>query len=287
MTLAAGIDVGGTKCLGVSVDSSGVIIREIRKPTPTADLLVGVLQEIVHELGEHDTIGVGVPGLISRQGVIRSSPNMVTAIEMPVRDQLSKALGEHVWCDNDATCATLAEWQFGAGVGAQDIVLVTLGTGIGGGIVSGGVLQHGAHGHAGEAGHMVVDAHGEPCPCGQRGCWERYASGAGLARLSGGFSGEEVINRARLGDDEAMYVVDTYCKWVALGLANLANFSDPELIVIGGGVMEAADVLLPKINTHFARLLYAPSHRQHPRVVGAELGERAGAIGASLLHLHD
>lgn len=287
MTLAAGIDVGGTKCLGVSVDSSGVIIREIRKPTPTADLLVGVLQEIVHELGEHDTIGVGVPGLISRQGVIRSSPNMVTAIEMPVRDQLSKALGEHVWCDNDATCATLAEWQFGAGVGAQDIVLVTLGTGIGGGIVSGGVLQHGAHGHAGEAGHMVVDAHGEPCPCGQRGCWERYASGAGLARLSGGFSGEEVINRARLGDDEAMYVVDTYCEWVALGLANLANFSDPELIVIGGGVMEAADVLLPKINTHFARLLYAPSHRQYPRVVGAELGERAGAIGASLLHLHD
>lgn len=287
MTLAAGIDVGGTKCLGVVVDGSGVIVREVRRPTPTADLLVGVLQEIVLELGEHDTVGVGVPGLISRQGVIRSSPNMSTAIEMPVRERLSDALGERVWCDNDATCATLAEWQMGAGVGAQDMVLVTLGTGIGGGIVSGGVLQHGAHGHAGEAGHMVVDAHGDPCPCGQRGCWERYASGAGLARLAGGLSGEEVVGRARRGDGAAVTVVNTYCEWVALGLANLANFSDPDVMVIGGGVMEAVDILLPPIRQHFARLLYAPSHRQHPRVVGAELGERAGAIGASLLHLHD
>jgi glucokinase len=212
---------------------------------------------------------------------------MITAIEFPVREQLAEVLGETVWCDNDATCAALAEWQRGAGVGSRDMWMVTLGTGIGGGLVSGGALQHGGHGHAGEVGHMVVQAGGDDCPCGQRGCWERYASGAGLSQLAGGIAGEEVINRARSGDVDSLQVLDTYCTWVALGLANIANMSDPDTVVIGGGVMENADILLPRIQERFATMLYAPSHRVHPVLKSAQLGERAGAIGAALLHLHD
>ena len=287
MSLAAGIDVGGTKCLGVVIDDRGQIVREVRKPTPTADQLVATLASIVHELGEHSSVGLGVPGLISRDGVIRSSPNMITAVEFPIRELLANALGETVRCDNDATCAALAEWQRGAGVGSRDMWMVTLGTGIGGGLVSGGVLQHGAHGHAGEVGHMVVQANGDECPCGQRGCWERYASGAGLSRLAGGVLGEAVIGRARSGDVDALRVLDEFGTWVALGLANIANVSDPDTIVVGGGVMENADILLPRIQERFATMLYAPSHRAHPVLKSAQLGERAGAIGAALLHLHD
>ena len=132
MSLAVGIDVGGTKCLGVVIDDQGNVVREVRKPTPTADQLVETLASIVRELGEHTSVGLGVPGLISRDGVIRSSPNMTTAIEFPVRELLANALGEPVWCDNDATCAALAEWQRGAGVASRDMWMVTLGTGIGG-----------------------------------------------------------------------------------------------------------------------------------------------------------
>lgn len=287
MSLAAGIDVGGTKCLGVAIDGNGNVVREVRKTTPTADQLVATLASIVHELGDHSSVGLGVPGLISRDGVIRSSPNMITAIEFPVRAQLEQVLGESVWCDNDATCAALAEWQRGAGVGSRDMWMVTLGTGIGGGLVSGGALQHGAHGHAGEVGHMVVQADGHVCPCGQRGCWERYASGAGLSQLAGGVAGEVVIDRARSGDAASLQALSEFCTWVALGLANIANMSDPDTIVIGGGVMENADILLPLIQERFATMLYAPSHRVHPVLKSAQLGERAGAIGAALLHLHD
>jgi glucokinase len=287
VSLAAGIDVGGTKCLGIVIDDSGNAVCEVRKPTPSADKLVATLSSIVHELGEHTSVGLGVPGLISRDGVIRSSPNMITAVEFPVRKQLEQVLGETVWCDNDATCAALAEWQRGAGVGSRDMWMVTLGTGIGGGLVSGGALQHGAHGHAGEVGHMVVQADGHTCPCGQRGCWERYASGAGLSQLAGGVPGEVVIERARSGDIPSINVLNEFCTWVALGLANIANMSDPDTIVIGGGVMENADILLPRIQERFATMLYAPSHRTHPVLKSAQLGERAGAIGAALLHLHD
>ena len=287
MSFAAGIDVGGTKCLGVLIDVDGRVVNEVRRPTPTAESLVATLVEIVDELGDHATVGIGVPGLIAREGVIRSSPNMSTAIEFPIRDLLEDALGQRVWCDNDATCAALAEWQRGAGVGSRDMWMVTLGTGIGGGLITGGVLQHGAHGHAGEVGHMVVQADGIACPCGQRGCWERYASGAGLSMLAGGVSGEHLIAQVRNGDSAAKQVIARYSQWVALGLANIANMSDPDTIVIGGGVMVNADLLLPLIEQHFSALLYAPLHRVHPVLKSAQLGEQAGAIGAALLHLHD
>ena len=278
-----GIDVGGTKCLGVVVDDSGKVVQQYRLPTPHADALCDTLVEIVAQLGEFNLIGIGVPGLISPEGVIRASPNLVGAKELALRQMLEVRLGKKVLVENDATCAALGEWKSGAAQGATDAWVITLGTGIGGGFISGSVLQRGAHGFAGEVGHMVVDPDGPLCPCGRNGCWERYASGNGLSYLANGEKGEDVLSRAKAGAADALVVVDTFAKWVALGLVNLTNMTDPDVIVVGGGVIVSADVVMPRIAHWFEQLLYSPKHRAHPRLVAAQLGEQAGAIGAAML----
>ena len=143
-----------------------------------------VLAQVAVALGPVARLGVGAAGLVTRDGVLRAGPNLPGITELPLRDELADRLGRDVMVDNDATCASYAEWQLGAGRGAHDLALVTLGTGIGAGFVVGGELQRGAHGFAGEPGHMVVDPNGRLCVCGQRGCWERYASGSGLADVA-------------------------------------------------------------------------------------------------------
>jgi len=279
-----GIDVGGTKCLGVAIDDSGNVVQKFRLPTPHADALCDTLVEIVAQLGGASTLGIGVPGLISPEGVIRASPNLVGAKELPLRQMVEDRLGKKVLVENDATCAALGEWKLGAAQGATDAWVITLGTGIGGGFIAGSVLQRGAHGFAGEVGHMVVDPSGPLCPCGRNGCWERYASGNGLSFLASGEKGEDVLSRAKNGAADAIDVVDTFARWVALGLVNLTNMTDPEVIVVGGGVIVSADVVMPRISHWFEQLLYSPQHRAHPRLVAAQLGEQAGAIGAALLN---
>jgi glucokinase len=301
--LRAGVDIGGTKCLGVVVDDAGAVLREERLSTPAgADALLDVLDAVAVVLSPYDSFGVGAAGLVSIDGVWRAAPNVTGVWDFPVGARLAARLGHPVAVDNDATCAALAEWQAGAAFGASDVVLVTLGTGIGGGIVSGGRLMRGANGFAGEPGHMVVDPNGPPCVCGRRGCWERYASGSGLARLAreaatGGrlarvvalagdaeaVRGEHVQFAAREGDHEALLVIDQWAWWVALGLVNLTNLLDPEVVVMGGGLSGAVDLVLAPVRRHFADLLYAPGHRRHPRIEMAALGEQAGAIGAALL----
>lgn len=278
-----GIDVGGTKCLGVAIDDSGNVVDQFRLPTPHANALCDTLVEIVTQLGEFESLGIGVPGLISPEGVIRASPNLVGAKELALRQMLEDRLGKKVLVENDATCAALGEWRSGAAQGATDAWVITLGTGIGGGFISGSVLQRGAHGFAGEVGHMVVDPDGPLCPCGRNGCWERYASGNGLSYLANGEKGEDVLSRAKAGAADALGVVDSFAKWVALGLVNLTNMTDPEVIVVGGGVIVSADVVMPRIAHWFEQLLYSPKHRAHPRLVAAQLGEQAGAIGAAML----
>ena len=279
-----GIDVGGTKCLGVAVDDSDKVVQQFRLPTPHADELCDTLIESVTQLGGASSLGIGVPGLISPEGVMRASPNLVGAKELPLRQMVEDRLGIKVLVENDATCAALGEWKLGAARGATDAWVITLGTGIGGGFVSGSALQRGAHGFAGEVGHMVVDPDGPLCPCGRNGCWERYASGNGLSYLANGEKGEDVLMRARDGDVDALGVVDTFARWVALGLVNLTNMTDPEVIVVGGGVIVSADVVMPRIGHWFEQLLYSPKHRAHPRLVVAQLGEQAGAIGAAMLN---
>lgn len=284
MTRSAGIDVGGTKFLGVVLDDAGEVILEKRRPTPQGgDQVVRELAEFAAELAPYDTLGVGVPGLVTREGVLRAAPNLIGASEVRVGPLLEEMLGHPVAVDNDATCAILAEWQHGAAEGYDDIVLVTLGTGIGGGLVMGGRLQRGANGFAGEIGHMVVQPDGPFCVCGRRGCWERFASGRGLQMLAGGRPGEDVVAAARGGDRESLVIIDTFAHWVALGLVNLTNILDPACIVLGGGLATAPDMFLPPIKREFRALLYSPENRPNPLLVFAELGERAGAIGAALL----
>jgi len=182
-------------------------------------------------------------------------------------------------------------------------VMVTLGTGIGGGIVADGRMLRGRNGFAGEFGHMVVDPDGLECPCGRRGCWERYAAGTGLAQLArnaaargrgaglveraGGdaaaIRGEHVQLAATAGDPGALAVVDEFGRWVAIGLVNLANSLDPDMFVLGGGIAATPELYIGPITRWFASLLYAPDHRPHPVVTFASLGERAGAVGAALL----
>lgn len=308
--LAIGLDLGGTKCLGVAVEitpAGGVEVRaECRRATPEgAGPIVEVMGEVaavlVEDLGRPAVrLGAGVPGLITPRGVMRASPNLPGVFELDIATELERVVRarcpwidlEGLTVDNDANCAARAEWADGAGRGIDDLVMVTLGTGIGGGIILGGRAYRGSHGFAGEFGHMVVDPHGDPCPCGQRGCWERYASGTGLARLAAaaGMSldgesalrSEDVVAAARQGVPVASEVMDLFAEWLAIGLVNIANLFDPEMIVCGGGLVAAADLFLPATRSRCAELLYASAHREHPLIEVARSDHRAGAIGAAV-----
>ena len=279
-----GIDVGGTKCHGVAIGDGGSIVDELRCVTPHASELVDLLVDMFFRLGGEQHLGVGLPGLITPDGVVVASPNMRGADNVPVGPGLREALTTAVvHVENDATMATYGEWLGGAAKDADDALMVTLGTGIGGGIVMGGEVQRGAHGFAGEIGHMMVERDGTPCPCGRRGCWERYASGTALRDLAGGVEGPEVIDRFRAGDEDSVRVVREFADWIAVGLASLVNVCDPEVIVIGGGVVESSDVVMPLVQEFLEARLYSSKSRPRPRVVPAILGERAGAIGAALM----
>ncbi len=307
MTVRVGIDVGGTKALGVALGADGAVVAEEIRPTPrgvdSLEPLVDTLVELNTALGAGGSLGIGVPGLVTRSGVLRAAPNLDGVADLDVAGLVGERLGHPVVVDNDATCATVAEWKLGAAVGTSDVVLVTLGTGIGGGLVANGALQRGMNGFAGEFGHMVVDPNGPRCPCGRSGCWERYASGSGLAMLAreaatgrrlgavvdeaGGdpqsVRGEHVVNAARSGDDGAIAVIDDFGRWVALGLSNLTNAFDPEMFVLGGGLAAGADLFVEPITRWYAELLYQPHLRPLPRIEFARLGPLAGAIGAALL----
>jgi glucokinase len=301
--LAIGLDAGGTKALGVAIDAEGNVVEQQLRETPNdADALIETFAELVGELGD-GPVGVGVPGLVTTAGVLVSAPNLINVRDLPVAARLQQRLGRPVAVDNDNTLSALAEWKLGAGRGASDMLLVGLGTGIGGGVVAGGQLQRGVHGFAGEFGHVVVDPDGPSCPCGRRGCWERYASGSGLARLArlaadrgaltalvaavgddaGAIRGEDVTAAAAAGDPEARAVIAEFAGWVALGLVNLTYMFDPEVIVISGGLSADPDQFLPPIRAEFERPRFAGVRRTPPEIRFAQLGPRAGAVGAALL----
>lgn len=302
---AVGIDVGGTKCLGIALGADGAVIGELRVPTPDhPEALIRTLARIAEELGAVDAVGVAVPGLVNRDGVLLAAANLHGVKNLRLRDLLEQRCGLRVAVDNDNTVACLAEWKLGAGRGVDDLLLVGLGTGIGGGFVSGGALQRGHNGFAGEFGHMIVQPHGIPCPCGQHGCWERYASGnslgyharqAAIAGRLGSVSaeagepdairGEHITAAALAGDPEALAVIEVFADWVAIGLVNLTNLYDPGTIVISGGLSAEPDLFLPPIERAFHESKYGGDDRPWPDLVFAELGPLAGGIGAALLTL--
>ena len=302
-----GIDVGGTKAQGVALAPDGTVLAQVRRDTPRGEQslepLVDRLVEMATELGAEEAIGIGVPGLVDRSGVLHAAPNLDGVADFDIRSRLRDRLDLEVHVDNDGTNTALAEWQLGAGRGATDMLVATLGTGIGGGIVADGRLHRGRNGFAGEFGHMVVHPDGPECPCGRRGCWETFASGTGLARLArdaasdhrlgsvldrvGGdpaaVRGEHLLAAARDGDPQAVAVIDHFSWWVALGLSNLTNAFDPQLFVLGGGVAEGADLYLEPIERHFRDRLYQSHLRPLPDIRFAEWGPLAGAVGAALL----
>lgn len=322
-----GVDVGGTKVLGVALSDQDAVVSELRLATPQRSTgsvaapgspvtgaraeedrsaVVDALAVLVHELRrDHGTgpVGVGIPGMLDRAGRLRFSPNLPAAAGGHLGRALSARLGgEPVHVDNDANCAALAELEMGAARGARTALVVTLGTGIGGAVIVDGMVQGGAHGLAGEVGHMVVDPSGPACPCGGRGCWERYASGPGLARLArdaalagtlfgavalaGGdpelVRGEHAAQAAAVGDAGSLAVMESLGWWVALGLANLVAVLDPERIVVGGGLAAVGEMLFAPVRRFFGELVEGGPHRPAVPIVPAELGERAGAIGAAL-----
>jgi len=332
---AYGVDVGGTKILGVALSGDGAVQAELRVPTPeplraaaaAADphgALAGAVADVVRRLGGRvrddvgppdaarppgpEPVGVGLPGMVTG-GTLQFSPHLSGAVDRIGASAAAFSLrlsaelaGAPVVVHNDANLAALGELTLGAARGVRQGIVVTLGTGIGGAIVVDGEVRAGAHGMAGEVGHMVVDPSGPPCPCGGKGCWERYASGGGLARLAreaalagtipeavalaGGHAelvrGEHVTQAAAAGDAGSRRVVEQLGWWLALGLANLAAAFDPERMVVAGGLVAAGEMLLAPTREAFASLLLGRTTRPEIPIVAAELGERAGAIGAAL-----
>ncbi len=303
-----GIDVGGTKILAIAFDPSNPanIRAEAHVPTPSgADSLVEALVTVVRGLDQPAgvPVGMGIAGLVDRSGRLHIGPNLPGVIDTPFQEVLASGLDRSVVVVNDASAAAWAEYRLGAGRRSSDMAMVTLGTGIGGGFVLDGELYAGARGFAGEPGHMVVDPDGPLCPCGRHGCWERYASGFGLGRLArdaalGGRNGaavhraggdpeavrgEHVTAAAADGDSEALAVLDRFSWWLALGLANIAALIDPDVVVLGGGVIDAHHLFLPPTRRHFGELLMSADRRPPIAVEAAVLGPGAGAIGAGLL----
>ena len=322
-----GIDVGGTKMLGLALDGSGRVLAEDRLPSPhplgvpAGDpaagaalldglaTLVGRLADGLARAGRDPAgaLGIGVPGLVDDSGALRFAPNLPAGDGVAIAARMAERLGMRVVADNDATCAAVAEWVLGAAAGTRQAVVVTLGTGIGGGLVCDGRVMRGTNGFAGEIGHMVVDPSGPLCTCGKRGCWERFASGSGLARLAReaahagrlasvvhlagddpeAVRGEHVTAAALGGDPEAQAVLDELGWWIALGLSNLALVLDPEIVVLGGGLVEALGLIIDGVRTTLVTMLEPGGSRPEIRVVPAALGEQAGAVGAALVARED
>ena len=310
-----GIDIGGTKVLGVALSRADEIVAEARVATPkgtrnivgshVAAAVAQVIADLDRMLGAPTPVpvGVGAPGMVDRRGRLCFAPNLPQAQGVDWNELIGDQLpGRTVLIENDANFAVLAEHRIGAARGHDHVVMVTLGTGIGGGLVLDGRVQVGAAGFAGEIGHMVVDPAGPPCPCGRRGCWERFASGAGLGvlareaalagrlgevvRRAGGDAetvrGEDVSAAAAAGDPAARLVIRQVGAWIGFGLANLAAVLDPQCFVLGGGVVQAGDLLIESARVAYAELVEGGDRRPAAVIVRAAFGERAGAVGGAL-----
>ncbi len=306
--LTVGVDIGGTKVAAGVVDSQGKVLARARRLTPSRDpqAVEDTIVEVVTELrASHPigAVGIGAAGFVdAERSRVLFAPHLAWRNE-PLRDAVAAAVELPVVVENDANAAAWAEWRFGAGRGETRLVCVTLGTGIGGGIVIDGQVQRGKHGMAGEFGHMIVVPDGQRCECGNRGCLEQYASGnvlgreaRELARASspvtvpllqrvGGdvdaLVGPVITEAARDGDPLAIELFEEVGRWLGIGLANLAAALDPGMFVIGGGVSDAGELLLRPARDSFRRVLTGRGFRPEPRIIKAALGPEAGLVGAA------
>ncbi|WP_213450709.1 ROK family glucokinase [Rhizomonospora bruguierae] len=309
MTLTIGVDIGGTKVAAGVVDPSGAVIAQARRDTPADDpaVLRDTIVEVVRELSaahEVEAVGIGAAGWIDQtRSVVLFAPNIAWRDE-PLREYVAAATGLPVVVENDANAAAWAEFRYGAARDADDsMVMLTIGTGVGGGIVLGGGLVRGAHGIAAELGHMSMIPAGQLCGCGRQGCLEQYASGnalvrfaqqgakdepqraSGLLELAGGevsaITGPMVTVAAHAGDEVAREAFATLGRWLGVGLADLVQVLDPQVLVVGGGVVDAGDLLLAPARAAYQEALAQRGRSPIAPVVPAELGNPAGMIGAA------
>ena len=308
--MSIGVDIGGTKILAGIVTEDGEVVSTARRPTPRHDAndVLDLVAEVVNELIETsseplDGVGLGVAGLVdAERSRVYFAPNLRWS-QVPVRTLLEAATGLPVVVENDGNVAAWGEFRFGAGRGVSGLTLVTVGTGIGGGIVVNGSLFRGAHGVAGEIGHINAVPDGRPCGCGRNGCLEQYASGNALVREARmlaaerrseagvllalgdgtpeGVQGLHVTQAAKAGDPVPMEAFTIVGTWLGRGLADLAAVLDPELFVIGGGVSDAGDLLLASARQTLADKLIGQQNRPAPALKVAELTNSAGLVGAA------
>jgi glucokinase len=308
---AVGLDVGGTKINALRVAADGDVLDSATVATPAddPDATIATMIEVSERVRTPDVvaIGVGAAGLVdAEQGVLRFAPNLAWR-EVPIAARMRDALGLPCQVDNDANVAAWGEWRFGAGRAFRHMLLLTVGTGIGGGLVAGGRLFRGAHGFAAEAGHIIVEPGGPPCGCGNRGCLEQVASGTAigrlgtraarehpgslLAELAGGdpdlVTGRVVTEAARKGDPVSIGVLAEVGRRLGEGMAGLVNVLDPEVVVLGGGVVGAGDLLLHPARAACRDAIEGAEHRPDVPIVPAELGANAGAVGAATLALEE
>lgn len=304
---AIGIDVGGTKLVAAALAADGEVLQRRRLSTPAAegDGIVEALGELVADLGadgpDDAPVGVGIAGLVDRDGVVRYGPN-IGVRELPLAARLRELTGRHVTVGNDATVAAYAEARIGAAAGHDDVVMFTLGTGVGGGIVLRGDVLLGRNGAAGELGHVIVEEGGRACPCGNRGCVEAYASGTSIGLVARerlvdrdietslrevhDLDGADVTAAAQEGDDFARSILAEAGTWLGIAMASVVNALDPSIVVVGGGAaIRSAPFVLPAARDAMSSRLIGHAFRTAPDIVEATLSDDAGMIGAGLLAL--
>jgi glucokinase len=308
MALTVGVDIGGTKIAAGVVDEKGKILARKRVATAgrDAETVEKTVSDLVNNLKKKHkitAIGIGAAGFIDeKRSRVNFAPNLGW-LDEPLRMAVESETNLPTVVENDANAAAWGEYRFGAGKGSDYLVAITVGTGIGGGIIIEGSMYRGRWGAASEFGHLCVDPGGRPCGCGNRGCWEQYASGNALVREARylaserrteaeklldlgdgtpeGVQGLHVTKAAREGDPVALAAFDFVSRWLGQGMADVAAVLDPECFVIGGGVSEAGDILLGSTVRSFTESVTGREHRTMPKIVVAQLGNDAGLVGAA------
>jgi len=316
--LSVGIDIGGTKVAGGLVAEDGTVVARARRDTPHRSKSPGVVEdtivEVVSELLDLAddpvvAVGIGAAGFVAAdRATVVFAPHLSWRGE-PLEANLQRRVPVPISVDNDANAAAWAEWRFGAAQGETHLMMITLGTGIGGALLFDGQVVRGKYGIAGEFGHMQVVPGGQRCECGNRGCWEQYASGNALVREARSLmtanspvasdlldrvegdpmalTGPLITQAAREGDPTATELLGEIGQWLGVGIANLAAAFDPGTFVVGGGVSAAGDLLLAPARATFRRHLTGRGYRPEARIVAAQLGNDAGLIGAADLARRD
>jgi glucokinase len=307
MSLTIGIDVGGTKIAGGVVDEAGHVLQQLRVESPAqdAEAIEDAIAGLVARLqARHrvEAVGVGAAGYIDRSRArVLFAPNLAWR-DLDLKAELEERIDVPVVVENDANSAAWGEFRFGAGEDVDDLVLITVGTGVGGGLVLDGKLHRGAFGVAAELGHLRVVPGGRLCGCGNRGCWEQYASGSALVRTareeaaSGSMLARPLIDRAgsveaidgpmitaaaQDGDPFAVEQLAELGRWLGEGVASLTAVLDPAVVVVGGGVAAAGDLLMTPLRAAFRKELTGRGHRPELEIRSAALGNTAGLIGAA------